>query len=591
MNRWTSKFRFLGRGAWAIAIASLAGGLIAYVLVPVLPSPEDNDAKTVDVRLLGQPLPLDDRGIRLAVERVRRYAATNIQLQLPDGKSKELSLGRLGAQIDKLYLTSLVRDARDPKSLMRRTFAQKGIKTPLELPVPLVLDPAEAMRELIRLKDETDRVPTDARMDLEKRELLPEAEGRLLDIDRTFLAIEQAVTRGERKIPTAIETLRPHRVAGELANVKFSHVLGHFETRYDRSDKARERTYNLRLAASKLDGHVLLPGETFSFNEIVGPRDEANGYRVAPVIAEGELVDGIGGGTCQISGTLHGAVFFAGLEVVERIPHTRPSSYIKMGLDATVVYPTINFRFKNNFDFPVVLHETVKNGVVRAEILGPERKHFVTFMRRITESLPYEQIEREDDRLPRGVRVLGQRGVAGFAVTRYRIVREGAHAVRERWADRYPPTPQIVRVGTGDMPKDSVEVKDDGHPEYLADELLVMTQSSDEVDQEQLDNSASSDGTAPAASKATESDSGIWESRQAGRTGVAGWTKEQKMPQWDSDQKSDGRSTGGLSRNADTRTSRATVTTKKGENAGPSKGSEHKGPPSKDRKTTPKTPN
>src|SRR5690606_26048446 len=100
------------------------------------------------------------------------------------------------------------------------------------------------------------------------------------------------------------------------------HVLSAFETSYDVSMRAEARTYNLRLAASKLDGTVLLPGETFDFNATVGPRDEANGYKVAPVIAQGELVDGIGGGTCQISGTLHGAAFFAGLRMVERYPHT-----------------------------------------------------------------------------------------------------------------------------------------------------------------------------------------------------------------------------------------------------------------------------
>jgi len=534
MNRWTSKLSFLGRGAWAIGIAGLAGGLIAFVLVPVLPSQQDRSDATTEVRLLGQPLPLDDRGMQLALERVRRYAATNIQIQLPGGKSKELPLGRLGAQIDKLYLTELVRDARDPLSLMRRTAAQTAGKKPLILPVPLVLDPAEALRELLRMKDETDHVPTDARMDLEKRELSSEIEGRLLDVDKTYLALEKAIARGERKAVAAFETLRPRRVASDLVNVKFSHVLGYFETRYDRSDRARDRTFNLRLAASKLDGHVLLPGETFDFNDIVGPRDEANGYRVAPVIAEGEVVDGIGGGTCQISGTLHGAVFFSGLEVLERVPHTRPSSYIKMGLDATVVYPTINFRFRNGFDFPVVLHETVKNGAVRAEVLGPERKHTVTFIRRITEALPYEQLEREDDRLPRGVRVLAQRGVAGFAVTRYRILREGPNAIRERWLDRYPPTPQIVRLGTADLPKDSAHVDDDAHPEYLADELLVMTQSSDEVERNQPETAEPAEETAPIAAKSVDGTAGIVETRQAGRTGLAGWTKEQKMPQWES---------------------------------------------------------
>ncbi|MGE5786778.1 MAG: VanW family protein, partial [Myxococcales bacterium] len=355
-----------------------------------------------------------------------------------------------------------------------------------------------------------------------------------------FLAIEQAGVRGAQQVEAVVVPLRPRRDASELTNVRFSHVLGYFETRYDRSDKARERTYNLRLAASKLDGHVLLPGETFDFNDVVGPRDETNGYRTATVIAEGELVDGIGGGTCQISGTLHGAAFFAGLDILERVPHTRPSSYIKMGLDATVVYPTINFRFKNGFDFPVVLHETVKDGVVRAEILGPERKHTVTLIRRITEALPYEQLEREDDRLPRGVRVLSQRGMAGFTVTRYRIVREQQHAIRERWLDKYPPTPQIIRVGTGEMPKDSVEATDDPHPEYLADELLVMTQTSDVSElgeQAPLDNEeAVATGVAkPLNGRTDERSSNTFESRQAGWTGVAGWTKEQKMPQWESE--------------------------------------------------------
>jgi vancomycin resistance protein YoaR len=495
-------------------------------------------------------LALDDQAMTVAMERVRRYASAQLHLKLPDGKVRELSLGRLGAQIDKLHLTSLVREARDPHSLMRRNFALRKQPGNLELPVPLVLLPEDAQRELLRVKDETDRLPSDARMNLETRSLTPEVEGRLLDVDRTYLAIERALSQGEVSVEAVFERLKPKRIVSELANVKFSHVLGAFETRYDRSDRSRDRTFNLRLAASKLDGHVLLPGETFDFNEVVGPRDEANGYRVATVIAEGELVDGLGGGTCQVSGTLHGAVFFAGLELVERVPHTRPSAYIKMGLDATVVYPTINFRFRNSYDFPVVLHETVVNGVVRAEILGPERKHTVTFIRRITNVLPYEQLEREDDRLPRGVKVLAQRGVAGFEITRYRIVREGPHAERVRWLDRYPPTPQIVRVGTGDMPKDAVEFKDDGHPEYLADELLVMTQSSDPAermepagDEENLAQEAGtrdtetkpSDGRRkPSNDTKPNGETGPFsEWRQAGKTGVAGWTKEQKMPQWE----------------------------------------------------------
>ncbi len=342
-------------------------------------------------------------------------------------------------------------------------------------------------------------------------------EGRLLDIDRTLDAIRAGVARGETEISAVFEARKPKRLASELGNVEFDAVLGWFETHYSRSDRYAARTFNLRLAASKLDGYVLLPGEVFDFNEVVGARDEANGYKVAPVIAEGEVVDGIGGGTCQISGTLHGAAFFAGLDIVERYPHTRPSGYIKMGLDATVVYPTINFRVKNPFRVPVVLHQTVKNGVVRAEVLGPKRTHTVTLIRKIDSAIPYEEVERQDPNLPDGARVLSQRGVAGFKLHRYRIVRDGEHAVRERWNDVYPPTTQIIRVGTGAMAHDSVKLENDAHPEYVADELLVMTQGIDP------------------GSEGEPSGGDMRESREPGKYGEAHWTEKSGMPYFDSE--------------------------------------------------------
>jgi hypothetical protein len=180
-----------------------------------------------------------------------------------------------------------------------------------------------------------------------------------------------------------------------------------------------------------------------------------------------------------------------------------------MGLDATVVYPTINFRVKNPFSFPIVLHETVKNGVVRAEILGPKRQLTVTFIRRVLDAIPYEEVERPDKDLPHGMRVLGQRGVPGFKLRRYRIVRDGEHAVRDRWDDVYPPTTQIIRVGTGDSGEAPLKVKDDSHPEYLADELLVMTQGADADE---------------------EGGSNLAENREPGRFGENGWTEAAGMP-------------------------------------------------------------
>lgn len=515
------------KGAVTVVIAVAAGLLAGLLLLPRARSPGGDQEPLPELVFLGQKLRADDDAGKLALERARRYAAGKFALVLPDGSRRELYLGELGAEIDRVRLSNLVRQAKDRTSMLVRGFKASERTGPLTLPVPLVLNPERGAVALGRLKDELDRLPVDARMDLAARKLVPEVMGRLLDLDGSLLAIGAALGRGEREAKLVFLERRPRRVAAELGNVQLDEVLGYFETNYDRSERVQARSYNLRLAASKLDGSVLLPGEVFDFNEVVGPRDEANGYKVAPVIAQGELVDGIGGGTCQISGTLHGAAFFAGLTIVERYRHTRPSSYIKMGLDATVVYPTINFRIKNPFPFPVVLHQTVKNGVVRAEILGPKRKHVVTMIRRIDSAIPYEEVERPDKTLPSGVRLLGQRGVPGFKLRRYRIVREGAHAVRERWDEVYPPTSQIVRVGTGDMPKDRVKAEDDRHPEYLADELLVMTQGADDTDEE-----------GAARQSVTR------ESREPGRFGRKGWTEAAGMPFWESRQKAEEASDG-----------------------------------------------
>ena len=510
------------KGALSIVLAVVAGLGAGVLMLPRAQGPGGADEPLPELSFLGQRLNADDTAAKQALERARRYVAGKLTLELPDGSKREVYLGELGAEIDKVRLANLVRQAKDRTSMLVRGFRASGLGGQLSLPVPVALNSSRAIVALGRLKDETDRLPVDARMDLEGRKLVPEVMGRLLDLDGSLLAIESALARGQRTAKLAFLERRPRRVAAELGNVQLDAVLGYFETSYDRSERVQARSYNLRLAASKLDGTVLLPGEEFDFNDVVGPRDEANGYKVATVIAEGELVDGIGGGTCQISGTLHGAAFFAGLAIVERYPHTRPSSYIKMGLDATVVYPTINFRLKNPFSFPVVLHETVKNGVVRAEILGPKRTRTVTLIRRIDSAIPYEEVERPDKTLPNGMRRLAQRGVAGFKLRRYRIVREGAHAVRERWDDTYPPTSQIVRVGTGDMPKESVKAEDDRHPEYLADELLVVTQGEGE-------------GEEPSG----ERSSVTRESREPGRFGEKGWTEAAGMPFWEGRAKSE----------------------------------------------------
>ncbi|MGK4001843.1 VanW family protein [Sorangium sp. So ce1036] len=499
----------LWRFAALVAIFVTSGLVITYLVLPP-PPPEDAPKPPPVLRVAEVPVPTTGDILANALDLVRRYATGELRIVLPDGSERAIRRNDLGVEINRVRLAEFVREALRPESALRRAHERRDQEdAPLDIPIPLLLDSERAISKLLDLKVELDAPAVDAYVDLQERKLKPEKIGYRLDVYGTLARIDAALRAGEDRAIASVETITPKLVAAQLGNVEFDQVLGYFETRYSTSARAKDRTYNLRLAASKLDGVVVLPGEIFDFNETVGPRDEAHGYRVAPVIAQGELVDGLGGGTCQISGTLHGAAFFAGLEIVERYPHSRPSYYIKLGLDATVVYPTINYRFRNPFDFPIVLHETVAGGVVRAEILGPSRRHTVTYFRRIDEVVPFEELERPTPKLPEGTRVLAQRGIPGFKTTSSRVVRDGAYAVREKWSDSYPPTTQIIHVGSG--PRDlQVKATDDNHPEYLADEYLVVTQGPD---------IRTPGATGP------EPGGGTVESREPGFTGMRGWTE------------------------------------------------------------------
>jgi vancomycin resistance protein YoaR len=504
----------------AAAILAAGGGTCAWLLrveAPPPPAPVAA-ASAPKLHVAGHELPEGEDRVGKALDYVRKYATGEVKLRLPDGKLVPISRADLGLEIDRLRLAEFVTDASAADGIVAKARHAKQIEGPVEVPLPLTVSSERALSRLLDIKARVDSPPQDAAINLETRTVRAEKVGFQLDVYGTLARLESAFRKGQTTVDADVQPLQPKRLAKELESVKFDEVLGFFETRYSSVGPSKDRTYNLRLAASKLDGLVLMPGEVFDFNAVVGPRDEAHGYRVAPVIAQGELVDGLGGGTCQISGTLHAAAFFAGLEIVERYPHSRPSSYLTLGLDATVSYPNITYRFRNDFDFPIVLHEKVAGGVVRAEILGPARKHTVSYFRRIDEILPFEEIERETEKLPKGERVVTQRGVPGFVSTASRLVRNGAFGERTKWREKYPPTTQIVAVGIGPEDKKPA-LKKDSHDEYTVDEYLVVTQGP--------------------PTRPSDLASGVVWNGVDGRTGEKGWIKKLGLEKTPLDDESD----------------------------------------------------
>lgn len=172
--------------------------------------------------------------------------------------------------------------------------------------------------------------------------------------------------KNEYVIP--LKTLYPNVTTNMIGMEAFPDLLSEFSTKYQASNK--NRTTNLILAANKINGTVLMPGEIFSYNKIVGERTIEAGYKEAPIYIEGRVEDGLGGGICQITSTLYNAVLYANLDIVERSNHQFVPSYANASRDATVVYGAIDFKFKNNREYPIKITCSVSNGIANFKIFG-----------------------------------------------------------------------------------------------------------------------------------------------------------------------------------------------------------------------------
>ncbi|WP_423798757.1 VanW family protein [Neobacillus sp. SAB-20_R2A] len=165
------------------------------------------------------------------------------------------------------------------------------------------------------------------------------------------------------------------KVDSELLNEISTVRIGRYVTSFNSSNK--NRTTNIKLAAQAINNYVVFPGETFSFNKVVGKRTKAKGYLTAKVIVRGEYTEDIGGGICQVSSTLFNAVDNAGLEIVERFSHSRKVPYIPPGRDATVSWYGPDFVFKNKYSQPVLIRARTLGGLLIIKVFTSETSNYI----------------------------------------------------------------------------------------------------------------------------------------------------------------------------------------------------------------------
>lgn len=215
-----------------------------------------------------------------------------------------------------------------------------------------IIDSKKYDQFITQLDKQFSRSPQNAHFDVNGN-ILPERNGSRIDrqaFTEQFYAYFFSHKQVKLEIP--MQPIYPDvdsELLEEISNVR----IGRYVTSYNSSNK--KRSNNIHLATMAINNYVVFPGETFSFNKVVGKRTSSKGYLKAPVIVRGEFSEDIGGGICQVSSTLFNAVDNAGLKIVQRFSHSRKVSYIPPGRDATVSWYGPDFEFKNLYKQPVLI--------------------------------------------------------------------------------------------------------------------------------------------------------------------------------------------------------------------------------------------
>lgn len=349
-----------------------------------------------------------------------------------EDKNLVITKGSSGIIVDKDSLTKKITD-------YIQDFSQTN--TTLSIPVKFV-EPDKI--DIDKIHAEIHKEAKDAYFEEDPFKVYPEVKGVDFDVDKAKQLLNENNNNTEITIP--LKYTNPKTTLKNLKINLFPDELSTFFTQYD--EKNKDRNTNLKIAAAKIDGTILSPGEEFSYNKIVGARSIEAGYKEAKIYQNGKVVDGLGGGICQISSTLYNAVVLANLDVTERFNHQFITSYVKPGYDATVAYGSKDLKFKNNRTYPIRIDVYVSNGMATVNIYGIKEKQEkeVSIEVETISTIPYETKYITDSSLTSGEEKLKQRGADGVIVNSYKITKENGTIISKELLskDTYKPLERII---------------------------------------------------------------------------------------------------------------------------------------------------
>jgi vancomycin resistance protein YoaR len=441
---------------------AITGGLIGVLLISVLllfmGATRASHAQAVlkGVKFMGVDLSGLDReaglGKLAAVE--KDFLSSPVYLEY-QGNAWQVSPASLGASLDREGIMGKALKVGKEGSLLENWRAVKQVQEEgAEISPVIRVDRKAFSDKLDELVSDLIVLPQNADFRVTKNdtvEIIPGHEGILVDEDKAMAGLVSVLENNQviPRVGLTLKKVEPDITTEELQDYGLDTLLASYTTRFDSS--VTDRAFNVRVAASALDDLLVPPGADISFNKVVGPRSSEAGYKTAKVIVNNELVDGLGGGVCQVSTTLYNAVLLSGLEVVSRSNHSLPVAYVPAGRDATVAYDSIDFVFKNSTDRHIYVKSLIYGNNVTVKIYGNSAyKKNISIKTETVETFDYKVVYEDDPTLPQGTQKIKRPGVKGSRITARRIVQENGVTMADTLPPSlYHPLNELVLVGKG----------------------------------------------------------------------------------------------------------------------------------------------
>lgn len=476
--RWKSGKWIMGGAVGTVAALGLAAALAAQPQPPLPAGVAPDHITLMGVPVSGKSAAEVDA---LAKDMAARWLGYPLSVK-HSARTQRATASSLGATVDtKSALDAIFKNASAQPGFLDRIRERFTAPETVDVPLALRVTPDGVARGLRRYASRIGEDPRDARLTKVggKFKRTPSKLGRTLDTAALTKSVQTALDADElREKVIASLTEQPDRAAWLTAQTPLTVTAMTKEAKPRISEAelkpitatlskysthiagSKNRVENIRLAASSVDGVVLLPGDVFSFNDVVGPRTTRAGYKEAPVIVRGELDTGIGGGICQVSSTLYNAVLLADLEIKLRRHHAFPVHYLPAGRDATVSYGSIDFKFKNRLEHPVALDAKVVGARMVLQVYGhPDDKREVEVETSNLSRTRATASTVSDSRLAKGRRVVEKAARGGIRVTVSRVVKQDGELLRREVVarDYYRPIAGVTRVGTREAVRRSPE--------------------------------------------------------------------------------------------------------------------------------------